>query len=136
MREVSVDRFVPVPPREIERALSPADVVEYEGSFRVLDVEERDDATIVTAGASAIGAEFQFERRDDALYYEQAGDAGPFDELWTELGWEPKNEGSRVLARSGVSLGLPLSGLTDRVAAWKRRGELDRALEALADDLS
>lgn len=136
MREVSVDRFVPAPPREVERALSPADVVEYEGSFRVLDVEERDDATVVTAGASAIGAEFRFERRDDALYYEQAGDAGPFDELWTELDWEPKNEGSQVFARSGVSLGLPLTGLTDRVAAWKRRGELDRALDALADDLS
>jgi hypothetical protein len=31
-----------------------------------------------------------------------------------------------------VSLGLPLAAVTDRVAAWKRRGELDRALDNLA----
>lgn len=136
MREVSVERFVPAPPRDVERAVSPTDVVEYEGSFRVLDVEEREDATVVTAGASAIEATFRFEPRDDGLYYEQVGDAGPFDDLWTELAWRPENEGSDVAARSGVSLGLPLSGVTDRVAAWKRRGELDRALDALAADLA
>ncbi|ESS06386.1 MAG: hypothetical protein A07HB70_01105 [uncultured archaeon A07HB70] len=33
-----------------------------------------------------------------------------------------------------MSLGLPLAGLTDRVAAWKRRGELERALDRIADD--
>jgi hypothetical protein len=30
---------------------------------------------------------------------------------------------------------LPLASLTDRVAAWKRRGELERALDALAADV-
>ena len=135
MREVSVDRFVPARPAAIERALSPADVVEYEGSFRVLDVEEEGEATLVTAGASGIGVTLRFEPREGGLRYEQVGDAGPFDAMWTELDWGPENEGARVRARSGVSLGLPAAAVTDRVAAWKRRGELDRALDALAADL-
>jgi hypothetical protein len=37
-----------------------------------------------------------------------------------------------VTARSAVSLGLPVPALTDRVAAWKRRGELERLLDGLA----
>ncbi|WP_459191585.1 SRPBCC family protein [Halosimplex sp. J119] len=135
MREVTVETFVPATPAEVKRALAPGVVVEYEGSFDVLEVEERDEATFVTAGARGIGVSLRFERREDGLRYEQVGDAGPFDEMWTELSWKSENEGTRVVARSGVGLGLPLSGLTDRVAAWKRRGELDRALDQLADDL-
>lgn len=135
MREVTVERFVAATPAEIERALDPGVVVEYEGSFDVLEIEERDDATFVTAGARGIGVSLRFEPREDGLRYEQVGDAGPFDEMWTELTWARENEGSRVTARSGVSLGLPVAGVTDRVAAWKRRGEIDRALDRLAADL-
>lgn len=135
MREVAVDRFVAAFPAEVERALSPAALVEYEGSFRVLEVVEEDDATVVTAGASGVGVTLRFESRDDGLRYEQVGDAGPFDAMWTDVTWRPENEGSRVAARSGVSLGLPLARVSDRVAAWKRRGELERALRNLAADV-
>ncbi|WP_436926875.1 SRPBCC family protein [Halosimplex amylolyticum] len=135
MREVTVEDFVAATPAEVERALAPDVVVEYEGSFEVLEVDERDGATFVTAGARGVGVSLRFERRDGGLRYEQVGDAGPFEEMWTDLSWEPENEGTRVVARSGVALGLPLSALTDRVAAWKRRGELDRALDRLATDL-
>lgn len=135
MREVAVDRFVAATPAEIERALTPAALVEYEGSFDVLDVETDGDATVVTAGASGVGVTLRFEPRDGGLTYEQVGDAGPFDAMWTEVAWTPENEGSRVTAESGVSLGLPVRSVTDRVAAWKRRGELKRALRTLAADL-
>jgi hypothetical protein len=135
MREVTVDRFVAATPVAVERALSPADMVEYEGSFRVLDVEEADEETVVTAGASGVGVTLRFEDRDGGLRYAQVGDAGPFEAMWTEVAWEPKNEGSRIRATSGVDLGLPLALVTDRVAAWKRRGELKRALRNLAADL-
>jgi hypothetical protein len=135
MPEVRVDRFVGATPAEIERALTPADLVEYEGSFQVLEVDEHDAETMVTAGASGVGVTLRFESREDGLRYEQVDDAGPFDAMWTTIAWEPENEGSRVVAESGVSLGLPLSVLTDRVAAWKRRGELKRALRNLAADL-
>lgn len=134
MRTVEVDRFVPATPPEIERALSPAAAIEYEGSFEVLETEERDGATLVTVGAAGIGASLRFETRESGLRYEQVGDAGPFEEMWTELSWAPENEGSRVTARSGVSLGLPASAVTDRIAAWKRRGELKRALRNLGAD--
>lgn len=135
MRETEVARFVPATVPEVERALVPARVVEYEGSFEVLDVDDRENGAAVTAGARGLRLRLEFEPREDGLFYEQAGDVGPFDAMWTRLTWEPENEGTRVTARSGVSLGLPLSTLTDRVATWKRRGELRRALRRLADDL-
>lgn len=135
MREVEVERFVAATPAEVERALSPSDLVDYEGSFNVLEIEETDDGTVVTAGASGVGVTLRFEDREDGLHYEQVGDAGPFDAMWTDVAWRAENEGSRVSAVSGVSLGLPLAGVTDRVAAWKRRGELKRALRNLAADV-
>ncbi|WP_415380319.1 SRPBCC family protein [Halosimplex sp. TS25] len=135
MREVTVEDFVAATPAEVSRALAPGVVVEYEGTFDVIEVDERDEATVVTAGARGVGVSLRFERRDGGIRYEQVGDAGPFDEMWTDLSWNPENEGTRVVARSGVSLGLPFAVITDRVAAWKRRGELDRTLDRLATDL-
>jgi len=135
MREVSVERFVAATPAEVERALSPAALVEYEGSFDVREVEPDDDGTVVTASARGVGLTLRFADRENGIRYEQVGDAGPFDAMWTELSWTPKDEGTRVTAISGVSLGLPLGTVADRVGAWKRRGELKRALRALAADL-
>lgn len=133
MREIEVSRFVAARPHEIESAVDPTAVVEYEGSFDVFDVEERDEGTFVSAGGRGLRLTFRFEPREDGIYYEQEGESGPFDSMWTNLSWENEYEGSRVTARSGVSLGLPLSSVTDRIAAWKRRGELERALDNLAE---
>jgi carbon monoxide dehydrogenase subunit G len=127
---------VPAPPRAVERALTPATVVEREGSFTVRDVTERDGETLVTAGASGLELTLRFEPRPAGLRYSQAGTAGPFDAMETDLSVDPEDEGSRVTARSAVSLGLPLPALTDRLAAWKRRGELDRLLDALAAEVA
>lgn len=135
MRETEVSRFVRATPAEIERHLDPARIVEYEGSFRVFDIDEREDETVVTAGGSGLQLSLRFEPEADGFYYEQEGEAGPFDAMWTRLRWEHENEGSRVTARSAVSLGLPVSAVSDRVAAWKRRGELRRALDRLENDL-
>lgn len=135
MRETEVRRFVPATPAEIERALDPSSVVAYEGSFDVFDIEEREGTTQVTAGARGLRMTLRFEPREGGVYYEQEGDAGPFDEMWTRLTWDRKDEGVVVTARSGVSLGLPFASLTDRIAAWKRRGELERLLDRLAEDL-
>lgn len=135
MRETEVTRFVPATPAEMERVLDPGSVVAHEGSFDVFDVEERERTTLVTAGARGLRMTLRFESREDGFYYEQEGEAGPFDEMWTRLTWDRKDEGVVVTARSGVSLGLPFPAVTDRVAAWKRRGELDRLLDSLAADL-
>lgn len=135
MREVEVSRFVRATTAEVERALSPARVVEYEGSFEVLDITTVDDATVVEAGDRGLRMALRFEPREDGIYYEQKREEGPFEEMWTHLQWTNEDDGSRVTARSGVSLRLPLSLVSDRVAAWKRRGELRRALGRLADDI-
>lgn len=135
MREVTVERFVAATPVEVERALSPTALVEYEGSFEVREVESGDEETVVTADARGVGVTLRFVDGEGGLRYEQVGDAGPFDAMWTEVSWAPENEGTRVTATSGVRLGLPFAVVWDRVGAWKRRGELERALRALAADL-
>ena len=133
MREVEVSRFVRAPPRAVERVLTPATVVESEGSFTVRDVTDSEDGTLVTAGARGLELTLRFEERPDGLHYTQAGSAGPFDAMTTDLTVAAEDEGSRVTARSAVSLGLPVPALTDRIATWKRRGELERLLDALAE---
>ena len=75
-----------------------------------------------------------FAARDNGLTYEQRGD-GPLAHLETTIEYGPENEGTRVQRSSTVSAGLPVPVLTDRVAAWKRRGELRRALSRLAADV-
>jgi hypothetical protein len=134
MREVTVSRFVPRSPPTLRRMLSPAAMVEYEGSFAVRDVRDGDGETFVTAGGRGVEFVLRFEATADGLRYEQAGDAGPFDAMETTVAVEPADGGSTVTARSSVSLGLPAPSLTDRLAAWKRRGELERALDAVVAD--
>ena len=133
MRGVEVSRFVRATPAAVGRVLTPATVVESEGSFTVREVTDTEDGTLVTAGARGLELTLRFEERPDGLHYTQAGSAGPFDAMTTDLTVEAENEGTRVTARSAVSLGLPASALTDRLATWKRRGELNRLLDALAE---
>jgi hypothetical protein len=77
-------------------------------------------------------AEFEFEPREDGYQYRQVGANGPFEAMETTLTYAASDHGSEVTVRSAVSLGLPLAAVTDRVAAWKRRGELKRLLAGLA----
>lgn len=131
MREVEVSRAVSASPVVVRRALTPESVVESEGTFTVLDVTPRDDATMVTAGARGLELSLRFEASDDGLYYTQVGGEGPFESMETWVTVAEGAEGSVVTMRSAVSLGLPFAPLSDRLAAWKRRGELERALASL-----
>jgi len=136
MREVTAERFVAATGSELDRALSPRAVLEYEGTFAVENIEETEEGWTVTASAPGMTVTFDFARREQGIHYEQRGEAGPFDDMATTVTYEREREGSTVTARSSVSLGLPLSAVTDRVAAWKRRGELQRALDELAADVA
>lgn len=134
MRTVEVSRFVRATPREIERALDPISVVEYEGSFDVFDLEEREDDCLVVAGGTGLRLTLRFEEREDGVYYEQDEAEGqPLESMETTITYAPENEGTRVTAESTVSLGLRPAAIADRVAAWKRKGELERGLDALTD---
>jgi len=135
MRSVEASRFVRAPPAAVERALTPRRIVEYEGSFSVREIEERDGETIVTAGGPGLELALRFEARERGYEYEQLGADGPLEAMETTLTYEPENEGTRVRASSSVSLGAPPAAIADRIAGWKRRGELDRLLDALADDV-
>jgi hypothetical protein len=137
MRTVEVSRFVAIQPAVLERALTPANVIAYEGTFEPVEVTERDDGSaVVTAAARGLQARFVFEPADDGLRYVQAGDEGPFEVMEAAWTYEPEDQGVRVVARSTVSLGVPLPAVTDRVAAWKRKRELSRAIDTLVADVS
>ncbi len=134
MREVAVDRFVPESPPAIGRAITPTRLVEWEGSFAVDDATRLDDgATVVAVSGPGVGFRLRFEPRPDGYRYAVADDgtAGPFERMETWVTVDPENEGSRVRFRSVVALNAPLP-FADRIAAWKRRGELRRALDGLA----
>ncbi|RBI63137.1 SRPBCC family protein [halophilic archaeon] len=135
MRTVEVSRFVNATPAEIERELLPERVVRFEGTFSVNEVEEGEDETAVLARGGGLQTVLVFEEREAGIAYRQRGDEGPFESMETTLTLDRENEGTRVIARSSVSLGLPVASVSDRVAAWKRRGELRRLLDALAADV-
>lgn len=135
MAEVERSQFVRATPARLERSLSPTMLVESEGSFEVRAQTTDDDATVVTVGKGGLAFDLRFEPRGAGYYYTQVGEAGPFESMETWVTYEPENEGSRVTMRSVVSLSLPLP-FADRIAAWKRGGELERALEALANQVA
>lgn len=134
MREVTVEGFVAESPTPVKRRLTPERVVAYEGSFDVDRVESAGDATLVTATGPGLSMTLRFETREGRLYYTQEGETGPFAAMETWIDVSPENEGSRVRFTSAVELAAPLP-FGDRIAAWKRRGELKRALAALREDV-
>lgn len=137
MKTVEASRVVDAPPGRVRHHLGPAELVENEGTFRVLDVTGGDGEWTVTASAAgAVTATFDVRKTASGYSYEQVGTEGPFDAMRTEVILEEAGEGrTEVTMRSSVSMGLPLASLTDRIAAWKRRSELERALDALAAEL-
>ena len=135
MREVKVTRFVRARPEEVGRVLDPETVVAAEGSFSVAAVEETDEGTVVTVSGPGVQLPLRFERRADGYYYAAEGEVGPFDRMETRLVVDAEDEGARLTLRSTVSLNLPLP-FADRIGAWKRRGELERALEHLAGEVA
>lgn len=126
MREVEVSRFVQTYPDVVEEGLSPDTVLESEGSFSVREV----DGDRVTVGGYGIELVFEFTTRENGIEYDQV--EGPLETLSTVLTYAPENEGTRLTARSRVAVGGP--AVLDRVAAWKRRGELRRALDGIAGE--
>ncbi|PSQ54614.1 polyketide cyclase [Halobacteriales archaeon SW_8_68_21] len=136
MREVEASRFVPESPAVVRRGLSPERIVEWERSFSVADAASVDEeTTLVTVTGPGVGFRLRFERRSDGYRYAVDDDEdvpGPFDHLETWLTVEAEDEGSRVTFRSIVALNAPIP-FADRIAAWKRRGELCRALDGLVE---
>jgi hypothetical protein len=129
MREIEVDRFVPVRPAVIDRFLTPVGFIEAEGSFDVRTVTETDDGTRVDVGAYGLSLSLEFRDRPDGLEYEQLD--GPLRTLTTTVTRASEDEGTRITARSEVAVGGP--AVLDKLAAWKRRGEFRRALATVAD---
>ncbi|WP_049920199.1 hypothetical protein [Halobiforma nitratireducens] len=154
MREVSASRTIDATERELRRWLEPATIVEAEGSFDVVAVEDGERSgdvradrvsasdldpgeTIVIASGPGMRLPLRFEQREGTIYYTQEGERGPFDHMETWIDLEPESGGTRteLTIRSAVSLSAPLP-FGDRIAAWKRNSELERTLEAAVDEFA
>ncbi len=136
MRAVEVSRVVDAPPATVKATLDPATIVEYEGSFNVFDIEQRADDWRVVAGSTGLQLVLRFEEHDSGIFYEQEEAEGqPLDVMETTITYLPAERGTRVTAVSEVSMGVRPVAIMDRLAAWKRKGELKRALSALAEDV-
>ena len=128
MREVEASQFVQTYPQRIAGTLSPDSVLEAEGSFSIRDIEA--DGDRITVGRYGVELVFEFDTREDGIEYDQV--EGPLETLRTTLTYENENEGTRLTARSEIA--APGPGVLDRIAAWKRRGELRRALREIAEE--
>lgn len=131
MRTVTVTGRVGSPPDAVLDYLDPMTIVDVEGTFTALDVSETDGRSEVVARGGGMEVVLEFVATDTGYEYEQRGDNGPFETMRTTLAVTPDDEGSAITMESTVSLGLPLAGISDRIAAWKRRGELKRAIRAI-----
>lgn len=134
MRTVEASRRIDTLAGTVLERLSPPAIIEYEGTFAVESVDETEGGWTVLASAPGMAVSFAFEAREDGYDYRAVDEVGPFEALETELSVRPAGTGAEVTMRSSVSLRLPLP-FADRVAAWKRRGELRRALANLAADV-
>ena len=136
MRTVEVSRQIDAAPAAVKRELDPASIVKYEGSFKVFDLEEREEDWLVVAGSTGLQLTLRFEELETGIFYEQEQAEGqPLDAMETTITCALVNGGTDVTAVSEVSMGLRPAFLSDRLAAWKRKGELKRALDALAEDV-
>lgn len=134
MKTVEATRLVDAPYQEVVSSLSPEMIILHEGTFTVSDIEETEDGLIVEAKATGITARFRFERLQAGFYYEQIGSEGPFESLQTTISYHASDGGTELTMTSDVSLGLRPRRLMDRIAAWKRKGELHRALRSIANE--
>jgi hypothetical protein len=135
MREVTATRFVEATGDALAPAFEPRQILAYEGTFEPEAVTQTEEGWTVTATAPGMTVAFDFESRESGIYYTQRDEHGPFEAMETTISYERERDGSVVKAESRVTLGLPLASVTDRIAAWKRRGELKRLLRALAADV-
>ncbi|MFW6435801.1 MAG: SRPBCC family protein [Halovenus sp.] len=136
MRTVEVSQEFETKPSVVGRALDPSSVIEYEGSFSVLDVDDRGEDYLIVAGGSGLQLTLRFEEHEQGVFYElEDAEGQPLETMETTITYRATDGGTTVTAVSEVSMGLPPAAITDRLAAWKRKGELQRALDALADEI-
>lgn len=129
MRTVTVRRFISEKPRVIDQLLDPPTIIEFEGSFEVFDIRQTNDEWWLEVGSTGLRMTLRFESLSHGYYYSQeSGENQPLELMETELTYRPLNEGTEIVASSSVSMGMHPKIITDRIAAWKRKGELRRAL--------
>jgi hypothetical protein len=132
MKEVETTVELDAPRGLVEELLTPAAIIEYEGTYEVDDVGETDDGRPeVYASADNIDTAFAFEELPNGYAYEQTG-GEPFEEQYTSLTVYGEDGEVTVTARSEFTFGGYFSMILDWFGAGSRQSELQRGLLALA----
>lgn len=132
MKEVETTVELDAPRELVEELLTPADIIEYEGTYEVDGVGEASDGRPeVHASADNIDTAFAFEELPNGIAYEQTG-GEPFEEQYTSLTVYGEDGEVTVVARSEFTFGGRFSLVLDWFGAGTRQSELQRTLLGLA----
>ena len=150
MRQVDVSAHLDAPREAVHEELSPEAIVEYEGTYDVVESRDTGDGWLVTVAShdEEIEMDLAFEELPNGYAYELLGD-GPFEELYTAVtvhggsgqGGRDGEEAEipdgqvRVTMRSEFTFGGWFSPVVDWLAAGTRENELKRALLTLGEEL-
>jgi hypothetical protein len=132
MKEVETTVELDAPRKLVDELLTPANIIEYEGTYDVDDVGETNDGrTEVYASADNLETAFAFEALENGCAYEQTG-SGPFEEQYTSFTIYGDDGEVTVVARSEFTFGGYFSMILDWFGAGSRQSELQRGLLGLA----
>ena len=134
MRTVEATVLLEIPRAEVERALSPASIVEYAGTYEVTEVTDSGETTVVTATGENVATTLEFRKQKNGYSYTQIDGEGPFEEMHTRITVR-ENGDTRVSVRSEFTFGGRFSFLKDWFGKDLRKTELQRLLTNLALDL-
>ncbi len=134
MRTVEATVLLEIPRAEVERALSPASIVEYAGTYDVTEVTDSGETTVVTATGENVATTLEFRKQKNGYSYTQIDGEGPFEEMHTRITVR-ENGDTRVSVRSEFTFGGRFSFLKDWFGKDLRKTELQRLLTNLALDL-
>lgn len=131
MTEVTLSRDLPVPPEVVEECIT-GDLLAFVEASGFDEVTATADAFVVTRHIGMATLELTLAvRESDALCYLEQTE-GIFDEMWTEYTVEPTEEGSRITATTGFTLGGVLGPILDgTMISMQRKKEFEAQFDYL-----
>lgn len=141
MTDVELSYTFVLPREEISDYLTPRSIIEYQGTFDVVSVEEMAEGWELTVESERMGSGSRsvlaVTETENGYVYEQIR-GGVFEKLRTEVALEDStgtNGETELVIRSSFSFGGLFGFLKDWFGTAPRRRELERLAFNLADDL-
>ncbi|WP_436348601.1 hypothetical protein [Natronorubrum sp. FCH18a] len=139
MEKVEATQSYEVPADRVREELSPRTIIEYQGTFDVISVEEIKEEWIVTTRNEEvdpnIDVKFKFAETEFGYTYKQI-EEGVFDELITEIIIHREGDTTTVTVQSWFTFGGVFAYVKDWLTTAPRREEIQRLFANLAQNVS